>query len=74
MGHKVSVYCSLLQFVAASCSKLQCIAMCDESSTPFMNGPQGLLPIANAVYYSLLQCVAVSCRVLQCVNSRPLHL
>jgi len=54
----MSVGCSVLQYVAVSCSVWKVLLLCMR----FL-----IRCVCVAVYSSVLQCVAVCCSVLQCV-------
>ena len=59
----VSIYCNVLQRVAACYSVLQCVAVCRSAKfDPIIY--TGTLTVCRC---SVLQCVAVCCSVLQCV-------
>jgi len=57
--------CSVLQCVAMCGSVLQCVAVCVKSS--------GALSFQEFVCCGVLQCVAVCCSVSQCVLNRVAH-
>jgi len=67
MSRKESLWCSMLQHVAACCSMLQCIAVrCSAKSQK--RAPLLTMPRKESLWCSALQCIAVHCSALQCLQ------
>jgi len=56
-----------MQYVAVSCSMLQCVAVCCSEMIPRRRNNSAARPAVSFDILLQMQCVAVCCSVLQCI-------